>query len=111
MTDMKDSLLNMQNQMQSAYANLAKVMITGESSDKSVKITMSATYEFGDIEFDEAALKGGLKEFRWRVREAWKNLTKNIQETTQTKTLELLQGMEIPEDIKKLSEQSGDDDN
>ncbi len=100
--EIKSSIMDMQTQMQDTYANLAKVKLTGESHDKTVKITMTATYGFEDIEFDEKALQGGLKEFRWRVREAWKNLSEEIQKTTQAKTIELLQGMEIPEDIKNL---------
>lgn len=108
--DIKSSIMDMQNQMQSTYANLSNVKISGESHDKTVKITMTATYGFEDIEFDEKALQGGLKEFRWRVREAWKNLSEEIQKTTQSKTIELLQGMQIPEEIKNLNieDQSGE---
>ena len=101
--EIKDSIMNMQTQMQSTYTDLSKIKLVGESHDKTVKIVMTATYGFEDIEFDEAALKGGLKEFRWRVREAWKNLSEEIQKTTQAKTVELLQGMQIPDDIKNLS--------
>ncbi len=109
--EIKSSIMDMQTQMQSTYANLAQVKITGESHDKTVKITMTATYGFEDIEFDEKALQGGLKEFRWRIREAWKNLSEEIQKTTQAKTIELLQGMQIPEEIKNLSieDQVGDE--
>ena len=31
-----------------------------------------------------------------------KNLSEEIQKTTQSKTMELLQGMEIPDDIKNI---------
>jgi hypothetical protein len=64
---------------------------------------MSATYQFEDIDFDERAFQGGIKEFKWRLREAWKSLSENIQKTTQEKTVELLKGMQIPEDIRGLS--------
>lgn len=101
--EIKSSIMDMQTQMQSTYADLSKIKLVGESHDKTVKIVMTATYGFEDIEFDESALKGGLKEFRWRVREAWKNLSEEIQKTTQSKTVELLQGMQIPEDIKNIS--------
>lgn len=105
--EIKNSIMDMQTQMQSTYADLSKIKLIGESHDKTVKIVMTATYGFEDIEFDENALKGGLKEFRWRVREAWKNLSEEIQKTTQSKTIELLQGMQIPEDIKNIT--SGDE--
>lgn len=103
LADIKSSIADMQQQMQSTYSNLADIKISGESHDKTVKITMSATYDFEDIEFDERALQGGVKEFKWRIREAWKNLSEEIQKTTQSKTVELLQKMQIPEDIKNIT--------
>jgi len=103
LTDIKSSIIDMQQQMQSTYSNLADIKLTGESHDKTVKITMTATYSFEDIEFDERALQGGVKEFKWRIREAWKNLSEEIQKTTQNKTVELLQNMQIPEDIKNIT--------
>ena len=110
LADIKNSIVDMQQQMQSTYSNLADIKLTGESHDKSVKITMTATYAFEDIEFDERALQGGVKEFKWRIREAWKNLSEEIQKTTQNKTVELLQSMQIPDDIKNISmeEQGGE---
>lgn len=101
--DIKSSIIDMQQQMQSTYSNLADIKLTGESHDKTVKITMTATYSFEDIEFDERALQGGVKEFKWRIREAWKNLSEEIQKTTQNKTVELLKNMQIPEDIKNIT--------
>ena len=49
------------------------------------------------------ALSGGVREFKWRVREAWKDLSEKIQKTTQSKTMELLQTMQIPDEIKNIS--------
>ena len=108
--DIKSSIMDMQDRMQSTYASLAELKIVGESHDKTVRITMTATYTFEDIEFDERALQGGIKEFRWRIREAWKNLSEKIQQTTQSKTVELLQNMQIPEDIKNLDIDDGGDE-
>jgi DNA-binding protein YbaB len=103
LSEIKSSIMDMQTQMQDTYTNLADIKLVGESSDKSVKITMTATYAFEDIEFDEKALQGGVKEFKWRIREAWKNLSEEIQKTTQAKTVELLQGMNIPDDIRNIT--------
>ncbi|ABX79090.1 hypothetical protein AYM02_06475 [Coxiella burnetii] len=103
LSDIKESITDMQQQMQATYSNLADLKLVGESHDKTVRITMTATYNFEDIEFDERALQGGVKEFKWRIREAWKNLCETIQKTTQSKTIELLQSMRIPEDIRNLS--------
>ncbi|OGO92025.1 MAG: hypothetical protein A3F41_05500 [Coxiella sp. RIFCSPHIGHO2_12_FULL_44_14] len=101
--DIKNSLFDMQQQMQNTYSHLADIKLAGESHDKTVKVTMTATYSDFDIEFDARALQGGVKEFKWRIREAWKNLLEAVQKTTQNKTMELLQSMQIPEDIKNMS--------
>ncbi len=106
--EIKSSIMDMQNQMQSTYSNLADIKVAGESHDKTVKISMSATYEFDDIEFDQRALQGGIKEFKWRIREAWKNTCEEIQKATQSKTMELLQGMQIPDEIKNISMEDED---
>lgn len=101
--EIKSSIMDMQEQMQSTYSNLSDIKVSGESHDKTVKISMSATYEFDDIEFDQRALQGGIKEFKWRIREAWKNTCEAVQNATQSKTMELLQGMQIPDEIKNIS--------
>lgn len=103
LSNIKSSIVDMQSQMQSTYQNLSDIFLSGESSDKTVKITMTATYAFQDIEFNEKALQGGVKEFKLRIREAWENLVKKIQETTQAKTMELLQQMQIPDEIRNMS--------
>ena len=111
MGDIKDSIKNMQDQMQDTYQSLSDLRVTGKSNDGTVTITMYANYTFGDIDFDQRALKDGVKEFKWRIREAWKNVTEEIQKTTQEKTMELLQGMEIPDEIRDMSlEDKSDDD-
>ena len=108
--DIKTSIMDLQSQMQNTYMNLADIKITGESHDKTVRITMTATYTFEDIEFDAAALAGGIQEFKWRVREAWKDLSEKIQQTTQSKTMELLQSMQIPDEIKGISDTKEDEE-
>ena len=101
LSNIKSSIADMQNQMQSTYQNLADIKVTGEYDG--VKITMTATYTFVDIDFNEKALVGGVKEFKLRIRNAWESVVKKIQEATQAKTLELLQQMQIPDEIKNLS--------
>lgn len=109
--EIEDSIKNMQTQMQSTYTELAEKKLIGESSDGSVQVIMSATYSFEDIIFTEQALKGGIKEFKWRIREAWKDLSEKIQKTTQEQTMALLQGMQIPDEIKNLTTGDNGDDN
>lgn len=103
LSEIKNSITDMQEQMQSTYSNLADIKLTGESYDKSVKITMSATYNFEGIKFGEKAFGDGVKGLEVRITEAWKDLSEKIQQTTQSKTMELLQSMQIPEDIKNIS--------
>ena len=107
--DIKSSIMDMQTQMQSTYDSLSDTKVTGKSNDGTVTITMFANYSFGDIDFDEKALQGGVKEFKWRIREAWKNATESVQKATQEKTVELLQSMQIPDDIKNISVDPSDE--
>lgn len=76
--------MDMQKQMQSTL-----FQSIGESHNKTVRITMTATYNFEDIEFDERALQGGVKEFKWHIREAWKNLSEAIQKLPNLRQLNL----------------------
>lgn len=106
--EIKNSIMDMQQQMQSTYSQLTSLKIVGKSHDGTVVITMTATYGLEDLEFGEAALRGGVKEFKWRMREAWKDVCEQIQKTTQNKTLELLQSMNIPEEIKSIAGEGGE---
>lgn len=114
LTEIKNSILAMQQQMQETYARLGEMKISGKSHDETIEIIMTATYQFEDIKinpraFADAAGKFSQKEFEWRLREAWKNLSEKIQKTTQSKTIELLQSMNIPDDIKNISLEDGKD--
>ena len=107
LTEIKASILAMQQQMQDAYSRLAQTKLSGKSRDETIEIYMTATYNFEDIKinpraFADAAGKFSQKEFEWRLREAWKDLSEKIQKTTQNQTMELLQTMNIPEEIKKI---------
>jgi DNA-binding protein YbaB len=108
LAEIKNSILAMQQQMQDTYARLGETKVSGKSHDEFIEIIMTATYQFEDIKinpraFGDAAGKFSQKEFEWRLREAWKDLSEKIQKTTQNKTVELLQSMNIPEDIKNIA--------
>lgn len=108
LAEIKNSIVAMQQQMQDTYAKLGETKVSGKSNDGLIEIVMTATYQFEDIKinpraFADAAGKFSQKEFEFRLREAWKNLSEKIQKTTQSKTVELLQSMNIPEDIKNIS--------
>jgi DNA-binding protein YbaB len=101
--NIQGSMGALQERMQQTYQTLTETLIQGQSLDASVRIKMTATYTFEDIEFDRSALADGMKEFKWRIREAFRDVIKNIQENTQKQTMELLQNMEIPEEIRAIS--------
>ena len=107
--NIKDSIQGMQESMQSTYAELGNIQIVGTSKDETVKVTMTATYVFVDIDFNESALQGGVREFKRRIKEAWENLSERIQETTQSRTMELLQGMDIPDEIRNIADKSDEE--
>ena len=109
LSDIKSSIANMQTSMQDTYAELSDTKMTGKSKDDTVEITMFANYTFGDIDFKEDALKGGVKEFKWRIREAWQDVTEQIQQATQEKTMALLQGMDVPPEIQGIASPEDDD--
>lgn len=109
MNEIKGSIEGMQAQMQKTYERLSDTTLTGRSDDKKVAIKMTATYGFEDIEFDENALQGGMKEFKWRIREAFRDLLKKIQDHTQSQTMDLLQGMHVPEELRKMGKSNDED--
>ncbi len=114
LAEIKNSIVAMQQQMQATYARLGETKVSGKSNDGLVEIIMTATYQFEDIKinpraFADANGKFSQKEFEYRLREAWKDLSEKIQKTTQSKTIELLQTMDIPEDIKNISLEEEDE--
>ena len=110
LNDIQSSIMGMQNQMQSTYQNLADIKVSGKSIDNSIEIIMTATYGFVDVNLTKEALQGGLKEFKTRLGESLSDVVKKIQETTQAKTMELLQQMQIPDEIKNMSLPKKEDD-
>lgn len=101
----QNSMQNMQNQMQTTYQALEKMPVTGESGG--VTITLSCTYKFIDIDIQPKAMQGGLKDFVYHIRQAWTLACDKIQKTTQGKTMELLEAVDIPDSIRKMGESSG----
>lgn len=101
LNEIRKSMMDMQQQMQSTYTGLENLEVSGEADGVTIKIT--CTYKFIDIDIQPKAMQGGLKEFKYRIREAWKRACDAVQKTTQSKTMELLQGMQIPEEIRSMS--------
>ena len=107
--EIQRSMADMQQQMQSTYVGLENIEVTGEADG--ITITITCTYKFVDIDIQPKAMQGGIKEFKYRIREAWKKACDEVQKTTQAKTMELLQGMQIPDEIRNMSiEESKDGD-
>ncbi len=110
LSNIKDSVEQMQGKMTETYKTLSEKQEEGYSDDKAVKISMYADYTLRDLEFGKEALDGGVKEFKLRIHEAWKDVLAKIQKATQEKTMELLQNMQIPEEMQNLSIDEKDDD-
>jgi DNA-binding protein YbaB len=110
LSNIKDSVQQMQGKMTETYKSLSEKQEDGFSDDETVKISMYADYSLRDIEFGKEALDGGVKEFKLRIHEAWKDVLGKIQKATQEKTMELLQNMQIPEEMQNLSIDDKDDD-
>ncbi len=108
LAEIKNSIVAMQQQMQDTYARLGETKVSGKSRDGLSEIIMSATYQFEDIVINPLALgdangKYSLNNFKDRIKDAWRDLSEKIQNTTQSKTVQMLQKMNIPEDIKNIS--------
>lgn len=98
MKELEQNMQEMKANLEETFKGLDNEVFTGVSSDKTFKVEMSGTYKLIDIEFDKPALQGGISEFKWRIREAWKDLMEKIQDATQKKTMDLLGNMNMPED-------------
>jgi DNA-binding protein YbaB len=99
--EIRKSMTEMQQQMQTTYLGLENMEITGEF--EGITITITCTYKFVNIHIDPKAMQGGLKEFTHRIREAWSRACESVQKATQNKTMELLQNMQIPDEIRNMS--------
>ena len=104
MDEFKTNLEKMQKEMQATYSGLADTTITGTSDDGILTIEMTATYQLINWDFDERALQGGMQQFKARLSEAWLDLNGKIQGATQSKTMELLNNMPIPDEMKQMNQ-------
>jgi DNA-binding protein YbaB len=110
MKELEQNMQDMKQNLEQTFKGLDDETFTGESSDKSFKIEMTGTYNLKDIDFGKAALQGGVTEFKWRIREAWKSVMEQIQEATQKKTMDLLGGMNLPPELQGFAEQQQEKD-
>lgn len=104
--ELQQSIAGMQENMQATYKKLAETQITGTSEDGTVSVTITATYDFVDIDLNEKSLFGGLDKLKQRISQAWQDVSVRIREATQSQTAELLSSMELPEEIRKLQEEN-----
>ncbi len=97
MKSLQEGVAEVQGKMQDIHGELDQTLLVGRSNDETVTVTMSATYAFKNIEIKEDALKGGLKKFEERLREAFENVTDDIRRRTQEQTMKLFENMPIPD--------------
>lgn len=105
--DIQKNMEKMQQQMQSTYGNLESIEIRGESGG--ITITITCTYKFVDIDIQPSAMQGGMKVFKENIREAWNKACEAAQKTTQSKTMELLKTMNVPDDLRKRIEEDSEE--
>lgn len=101
--EIKASIMGMQEQMQSTYTNLESTVLTGKSDDGSVILEVTATWQLKGFNFTRDSFADGRQGFIDRFFQAWADLNKKVGEATQSKTIELLQSMQIPEEIRNIS--------
>jgi DNA-binding protein YbaB len=110
MKDLEKNMQKMKDDLESTFKGLDEEIFIGQSSDKSFTIKMSGTYNLNDIDFGKQALQGGVTEFKWRIREAWKSVMEQIQEATQKKTMDLLGSMNLPPELQGLAARKQEED-
>lgn len=78
-SQMKD-LYKLQREAKDMQKKLREQKVTGESSDKKIKIFMNGAQEFEDLYIDETLLEEGNSELiRKEFREAFKDYQKKLQ--------------------------------
>lgn len=104
MKELEQNMQDMKQNLEQTFKGLDEEIFTGKSSDGSFSVEMTGTYNLKDIDFGKQALQGGVTEFKWRIREAWKNLMEQIQEATQKKTMDLLGNMNLPPELQGFAD-------
>lgn len=77
-----------QEMMQSAQDELAKVRVTGESGAGLVKVTMTAQHEIVDIELSDDVLKESKEVIQDLIKAAANNANEKVTKITQEKMME-----------------------
>jgi len=109
----KNSISGMQDQMKNTYQQLSSEDVVGKSGETPeafVQIVLKANYEFVDILFDKNALQGGVGEFKFRIKTAFNDAIQQVQKITQEKTMQLLQGMNVPPNLQDSLNKKDDED-
>lgn len=99
--EIRKSMTEMQEQMQSTYMGLENLEVVGEFDGVTIKLT--CTYKLTDIGIQPKAMQGGLKDFTHRLRKAWEEACDAVQKATQNKTMDLMKHLQIPEDLRNIS--------
>ena len=103
---MQASFGDMQQHMKQTFDKLSSAQLEGFSEDRTVKVIMTATYEYVDMELTEKALFGGLDKLKQRIAEAMRDVTQRVKDATQSQTASLLENVELPEELRNLQQQT-----
>ena len=102
-SELQESVSGIQHKIQDTYSDLEKMEAVG--SFEGVKIVLTGVYHLVDIDLQQKAMSGGLKEFKHRLLTAWKMACDKVRSIAQDKTMSLINEMPMPEGFGKLSEE------
>ncbi len=104
--EIRKSMAEMQEHMQATYTGLENLEAAGNFDGVTIKLT--CTYKLMDIAIEPRAMQGGIKDFTHRLRKAWEAALEEVQRATQAQTMELMKQLQIPDEIRSLSQASDD---
>ncbi|MBT1065642.1 YbaB/EbfC family nucleoid-associated protein [Bowmanella sp. Y26] len=90
----------MQERMQKAQDDLAKLEVTGESGAGMVKVTMTCNHSVRRVDIDESLMEDDKEMIEDLVAAAINDAVRRVQETTKEKMSGVTGGMPLPPGFK-----------
>lgn len=90
----------MQERMQQAQEELAKLEVTGESGAGMVKVTMTCNHNVRRVEIDDSLMDDDKEMIEDLVAAAINDAARRVQETSQERMAEVTGGMNMPPGMK-----------
>ncbi|KMT65887.1 YbaB/EbfC family nucleoid-associated protein [Catenovulum maritimum] len=90
----------MQEKMQKAQADLAKLEVVGESGAGMVKVTMLGNHSVRRVEIDDSLMEDDKEMLEDLVAAALNDAVRRVEKQNQEKMAELTGGMQLPPGMK-----------